>query len=435
MPFAIFSKRVALAVTAGLLTLGLSTFGATAAHAESASTTISGVVTANGVPLADALVCADVEIHRDGVGYVDASGTCASTDAKGVYSISFLLEKTSTMSTVTVQATDAYPETTAGSYRNGMGGYFTVNPGDTITKNVAVTPYASAPTAGPTDGAHLTQISGVATLDGVPLVGVEACASVPVYNETAGYINAAGACVTTDSAGAYKFLFSLPVESSMASVWVNPSDAYLDIFPTTTAGAGGRDIHGYFTIKPGDDKVRNTAVKSYPLVSGRVVDPAGAPIVGASLDGGVKAVVTDSTGAYAVRVRTAYDGGRILVTAAGYGDGFLRVDQNGKTSSGDTVVVLKPVATKVTGAKPAISGKVKLGRVLTAKAGVWGPQSVRLSYQWYRNGKKIAGATEATHRVTWRDVNKKITVKVTGSLAGMKSLTVASKSTKKVTLF
>lgn len=450
MPFASISKKVALVAMGGLLMVGLSTLGATTAHADAVPTKIIGFVNANGAPLVGAKVCASVPAYLPETGYYNASPTCAVTDAQGGYGISFPLPVMTQMAAITVQGTNAYPETTPGTYRNGLGGYFTVNPGDTITKNITVKPYVSAPIKG-----YLTQVSGVATLDGAPLGGVEACAGAPIYDAQAkSYIDAASTCVTTGPTGAYKFSFVLPAESSMAAVWVNPGERYADIFPITTAGAGGRDIHGYFSIKPGESKTRNTAVRSYLLVTGKVVTKAGAPVAGALVDGGVKAVSTDASGAYAVRVRTAYDGGVVNVSAAGFENGFLQINAAGRPASGTTTVVLAPVSgvstvapapvssnptvapapvvTKVVGTKPTISGKAKLGRVLTANPGVWGPQNVALSYQWYRNGKKIAGATTTTHKVVRQDLSKKITIKVTGRLTGSTPVTMGSAAAKKL---
>jgi hypothetical protein len=55
-----------------------------------------------------------------------------------------------------------------------------------------------------------------------------------------------------------------------------------------------------------------------------------------------------------------------------------------------------------------------------------------LTYQWYRGGKKISGATNATYKLTTKDKKKKITVKVTGKKAGYTTKTIASKATGKI---
>ncbi len=43
----------------------------------------------------------------------------------------------------------------------------------------------------------------------------------------------------------------------------------------------------------------------------------------------------------------------------------------------------------MTTAAPRIEDTPTVGKKLTAKPGSWGPKGVKLSYQWYRAGKKI----------------------------------------------
>ncbi|MDR0504896.1 MAG: carboxypeptidase-like regulatory domain-containing protein, partial [Bifidobacteriaceae bacterium] len=73
--------------------------------------------------------------------------------------------------------------------------------------------------------------------------------------------------------------------------------------------------------------------------------------------------------------------------------------------------------------KPSISGKAKVGKTLTAKAGTW-QTGVTKAYQWFANGKAIKGATKAKLKLTKKLSGKRITVKVTGSLSGYVSKTV-----------
>ena len=81
--------------------------------------------------------------------------------------------------------------------------------------------------------------------------------------------------------------------------------------------------------------------------------------------------------------------------------------------------------------KPTISGTVKAGKTLTAKAGTWSPKP-SFAYQWYRDGVKISGATKSTYKPTSSDCGKPLTVKVTGKKSGYAKKTVTSKATKKV---
>ena len=89
---------------------------------------------------------------------------------------------------------------------------------------------------------------------------------------------------------------------------------------------------------------------------------------------------------------------------------------------------------KVSAGSVKISGTAKVGLVLTAKTASWKPSGVSLKYQWYRSGKKIGGATKVTYTLAPSDLNKTITVKVSGSLAGYKGAAKTSGKTKKVGL-
>jgi len=78
---------------------------------------------------------------------------------------------------------------------------------------------------------------------------------------------------------------------------------------------------------------------------------------------------------------------------------------------------------------PTISGSSKIGSTLTAKAGDWKPDGIALSYQWYRSGKAIKGATKSSYKLVTDDGGKAITVVVTGSKSGFASATARSAST------
>ena len=99
-----------------------------------------------------------------------------------------------------------------------------------------------------------------------------------------------------------------------------------------------------------------------------------------------------------------------------------------KTSATQSVKAGKLTATPT----PTIGGTAKVGKALKAKAGKWRPATVKLGYQWQRNGKKIKGATKSSYKLVKADKGKRITVKVTGSKAGYTSVTKTSKATKKV---
>lgn len=95
-------------------------------------------------------------------------------------------------------------------------------------------------------------------------------------------------------------------------------------------------------------------------------------------------------------------------------------------------VITEQNCPKVTAKTPRITGKTRVGGILTATTVGWGPVDVQLSYQWYRSGKKITKATSRTYTLTKSDKGKKITVKVTGAHDGYFSVAKTSKSTPKV---
>jgi hypothetical protein len=76
---------------------------------------------------------------------------------------------------------------------------------------------------------------------------------------------------------------------------------------------------------------------------------------------------------------------------------------------------------------------LQVGQTLTAVAGIWSPlPDTPLTYQWYRSGKAIKGATAVSYTLTKSDVGKTIKVKVSGKKAGYSNKSVTSKSTKKI---
>lgn len=80
---------------------------------------------------------------------------------------------------------------------------------------------------------------------------------------------------------------------------------------------------------------------------------------------------------------------------------------------------------------PRVSGTTKVGKKLTAKPGEWTP-GTKLTYQWYRGGRAVKGATASTYTLKAADRGKKIKVTVTGSLSGYLTVARGSKATAKV---
>lgn len=77
---------------------------------------------------------------------------------------------------------------------------------------------------------------------------------------------------------------------------------------------------------------------------------------------------------------------------------------------------------------PKISGKPRVGEVLTALPGSWTAKT-KFSYQWLRDGKVIAGATSLLRVLSAADRGHRMSVRVTGKRAGFNSVTKTSAQT------
>ena len=175
------------------------------------------------------------------------------------------------------------------------------------------------------------------------------------------------------------------------------------------------------TVKP---KVSGSAVVGKTLkVQAGTWKPAGVKLSYQWKRGG-KAISGATKSSYTLK---AADGGkRITVTVTGKLSGY----KTASSTSASTATVLKLMQAAP---KPRIAGTARVGSTLTAQAGTWKPQPVKLSYQWYRNGKAISGAKKASYKLVGSDAGKKITVRVTGAKSGYLSTAKVS-AAKKVPL-
>lgn len=127
----------------------------------------------------------------------------------------------------------------------------------------------------------------------------------------------------------------------------------------------------------------------------------------------------------ALTVPASAKGKKIAVTVTGSKPGYISVAKTSKATK-------KVAAGTLKAPTPKITGTAKVGQPLTANPGAWTPSDATLTYQWYRNGKKIKAATASNYTLVKADKGKKITVKVTGKKDGYTSLTKTSKKTGKV---
>jgi hypothetical protein len=87
--------------------------------------------------------------------------------------------------------------------------------------------------------------------------------------------------------------------------------------------------------------------------------------------------------------------------------------------------VLVGAGTLLPTALPTIEGTPKVGSVLTATPGGW-PAGTKVTYQWARDGRPVAGAHGASYRLTGPDGGRAVSVTVTATLAGYRPATAQS---------
>jgi hypothetical protein len=123
------------------------------------------------------------------------------------------------------------------------------------------------------------------------------------------------------------------------------------------------------------------------------------------------------------KVATADLGKKLTVSVTSKRGGYTTLT---KTSAATATVVKR-----FTSHSAAISGTARVGSKLTAKTAAWSPTPT-FSYQWYRNGVAISGATSSTRTLTSSDQGKKITVKITGRKSGYLTTSKTSAATAAV---
>jgi surface antigen len=107
---------------------------------------------------------------------------------------------------------------------------------------------------------------------------------------------------------------------------------------------------------------------------------------------------------------------RITRTSSGWPSGFVHFND----------VRIQNVA------QPTITGRPRVGALLTATTGAWSPNDVTTTYQWRAGGQDIPGATSSTFRLTEAQLDQRVRVRVTASEPGYPTTTVASPATERV---
>ncbi|GAA1996334.1 hypothetical protein [Microbacterium pumilum] len=188
-------------------------------------------------------------------------------------------------------------------------------------------------------------------------------------------------------------------------------------------------LAGYTTVSKTSAKTAKVLLAGTPTISGTVavggtltVKP-GTWTSGTALTYQWYSGSTAITGATAktYKLTSAQAGKQISVKVTGKLAGYTTV---AKTSAKTVKVLL--VGT------PTISGTAAVGGTLTARPGTW-TGGTRFTYQWYRNGSAISGATASTYRVRPTDAYATLSVKVVGGQSGYASVAKSSASTAPAT--
>ncbi|EMQ99121.1 hypothetical protein [Paeniglutamicibacter gangotriensis] len=117
-------------------------------------------------------------------------------------------------------------------------------------------------------------------------------------------------------------------------------------------------------------------------------------------------------------------GKRMYVTMEAFAHGYTNIS----TWAGETTTVSG--GSLLAKGKPTISGTASAGLAVAVTKGSWNFAPTSYSYQWYRSGKAIKGATKPTYKLTGTDVGRKITAKVSAKRYGYKtgSVTTAART-------
>ena len=104
--------------------------------------------------------------------------------------------------------------------------------------------------------------------------------------------------------------------------------------------------------------------------------------------------------------------------------------RSGFTSTVQESAAVGPVVgSRLTAANPWLYGTAQVGKTLAAGVRPWGPGTVTLAWQWYRDGEKIAGATAASYVLVAADAGHTIVVGVSGSAPRFETATRFSEPT------
>lgn len=116
---------------------------------------------------------------------------------------------------------------------------------------------------------------------------------------------------------------------------------------------------------------------------------------------------------------------KYLLTTDDYGHDLRAVARLTKAGSPDIVLASRAVEISAgliaKAPTPSIKGKAAVGNTLTAATKAW-VDGAELTYQWYRDGEAVDGATSETYDLTPADFEASISVGITGTLEAYEPL-------------
>lgn len=273
-------------------------------------------------------------------------------------------------------ASDAGVTSTGGAQVSAQGSPV---PGATLT--------ATAP-AFATQGSAAVEVSYQWLRDGAPISGANAATYVLQVGDV-------GSDVSVIITGQVPGFAPLSVESD--AITVNSSSMTATV-PATISGK--TEVSSVLTVSPGSYSEQGAA-EAYQWLAG------GAPIPGA-------------TGA-TLTLSSAEVGKAISVRVTASKAGFTDLTYDTATVGPVTALPIPSVTISVT-ARPKTQGRAAVGSTVRAVRGTYRPTATE-KYQWRVGGAAVNGATRSTFTPRPRDLGKALTVVVTASAPGAKSIT------------
>ncbi|HEX9229490.1 MAG TPA: hypothetical protein VF885_23065 [Arthrobacter sp.] len=119
---------------------------------------------------------------------------------------------------------------------------------------------------------------------------------------------------------------------------------------------------------------------------------------------------------------------RVSASAPGVNDGVETTLPSPKVSEASTAeYTARP---GISGEAPVVWGWTRVGSTLEVSSlGTWSPSWMTIKLQWQADGVDIEGATAGTYTIKAADLGKMVTLKVTGSSAGVPSVSMSNTST------